>query len=215
MQVSFRVGDVFPADDVVSPFLVGLCMAVNDLIWLTRRPETDGEGESLYRLYLTCSYYREAAKFLGEGLKQPDVSAFLNDLPAEDRARLEELRASFDPWEGSFAQRVLKPVRDIVFHYPGGSKIEALLRSLSDSSSHIEMGAGTYEENRYGFADAVLARHVSETWGGSAAELSAGMDRVVELALALIYFAHQAVALRLRPGRFTRALEVTGQNARR
>ena len=215
MQVSFRVGDVFPADDVVSPFLVGLCMAVNDLIWLTRRPATDGEGESLYSLYLTCSYYREAAKLLGEGLKQPEVSAFLNDLPPEDRARLEELRASFDPWEGSFAQRVLKPVRDIVFHYPGGSKIEALLRSLSDSNSYIEMGAGTYEENRYGFADAVLARYVSETWGGSAAELSAAMDRVVELALALIYFAHQAVALRLRQVDSPRALEVTGQDALR
>ena len=92
MQVSFRVGDVFPADDVVSPFLVSLCLAVNDLMWLIRRPETDGEGESIYRLYLTCAYYREAAKFLGEGLKQAEVSAFLTDLSPEGRAHLEEVR---------------------------------------------------------------------------------------------------------------------------
>lgn len=67
MQVSFRIGDVFPADDVVSPFLVGLCMAADDLMWLTRQHETGDAGESTYRLYLTCAYYREAAKFLEKG----------------------------------------------------------------------------------------------------------------------------------------------------
>ena len=214
MQVSFRVGDVFPADDVVSPFLVGLCMAVNDLMWLFRRPETNDEGESNYRLYLTCAYYREAAKLLGEGLKQAEVSAFLEDLSPEGRAHLEVVRESFDPWKGSFAERALKPVRDIVFHYPRCSEMRALLRDLSASNSHTKMGAGTYVENRYGFADDLLARYVSETWGGSVSELSAAMERVVELALGLTYFAHEAVALRLRQVD-SRALDVTGQDARR
>ena len=214
MQVSFRVGDVFPADDVVSPFLVGLCMAVNDLMWLIRRPETDDEGESNYRLYLTCAYYREAAKFLGEGLNQAEVSAFLEDLSPEGHEYLEVLKESFDPWEGSFAQRALKPVRDNVFHYPHRSEMQALLRRLSDSTSHIEMGAGTYVENRYGFADGVLARHVYEAWGGSVSEASVAMERVVELALALTYITHEAVALRLRQVD-SRALDVAGQHARR
>lgn len=214
MQVSFRVGDVFPADDVVSPFLVGLCMAVNDLMWLIRRPETDDEGESNYRLYLTCAYYREAAKFLGEGLKQAEVSAFLEDLSPEGHEYLEVLRESFDPWEGSFAQRALKPVRDNVFHYPHRAEMQALLRRLSDSTSHIEMGTGTYVENRYGFADGVLARHVYEAWGGSVSEASGAMERVVELALALTYITHEAVALRLRQVDSC-ALDVAGQHARR
>ena len=214
MRANFRVGDVFPADAVVSPFLVGLCMAVNDLMWLTRRPETDGDGESNYRLYLICAYYREAAKFLGEGLKQAEVSAFLKDLSPEGREYLEVVRESFDPWEGSFAERALKPVRDIVFHYPRRSEMRALLRRLSDSNSHIEMGACTYMENRYGIADDVLATYVSDTWGGSVSELSAAMKRVVGLALALTYFAHEAVALRLRQVD-SRALNVTGQDVRR
>lgn len=214
MQVSFRVGDVLPADDVVSPFLVGLCMPVNDLMWLTRRPETDGAGESIYPFYLTCAYYREATKFLGEGLKQVEVSAFLKNLSPEGREYLEVVRESFDPWEGSFTERALKPVRDNVFHYPCCSEIRALLSGLSDSNSHIEMGAGTYGENRYGFADDVLARYVSEMWGGSVSELRAAMERVAKLVSALTYFVHEAVALRLRQVD-SRALNVTGQDVRR
>ena len=208
MQVSFRIGDVFPADDVVSPFLVGLCMAADDLMWLTRQHETGDAGESTYRLYLTCAYYREAAKFLGEGLKQAEVSAFLKDLSPECRARLGVLKKSFDPWKGSFAERALKPVRDIVFHYPRCSEIRALLKGLSGSNSRIGMGTGTYQDNRYGFADDVRAKYVSETWGGSVSELSATMERVGKLVLALTYFAHGAVALRLRQVD-SRALDVT------
>ena len=87
MRVSFRIGDVFPPGDTVSQFLIGLCMAVNDVALLVRRLEQihdtpEGQsGESAYYLYLTCAYYREAAKFLQHRLEDAEVASFLPSLP--------------------------------------------------------------------------------------------------------------------------------------
>ena len=87
MRVSFRIGDVFPPGDAVSQFLIGLCMAVNDVALLVRRLEQihdtpEGQsGESAYYLYLTCAYYREAAKFLQHRLEDAEVASFLPSLP--------------------------------------------------------------------------------------------------------------------------------------
>ena len=74
MKVYFRFDDVFPAEDTVSQFLVGLCMAINDVTLSIKLQgallEQGTEGESSYSLYLMCAYYREAAKFLDDWLEK-------------------------------------------------------------------------------------------------------------------------------------------------
>ena len=59
------------------------------------------------------------------------------------------------------------------------------------------MGAGTFIENRYAFADDVLSGYVAEAWGESVTELTSVMERVVDLVLAFTYFTHEVVTLRL------------------
>ena len=171
--VSFRIGDVFPHDDAVSQFLIGLCMAVNDVTLIMRRMEhiydtPEGQsGESTYYFYLTCAYYREATRFLENRFEDPEVASFLEDLPPEGRAQLEKVKASFTPWDGSFVKDVLLPVRNVVFHYTPRrpSEMQSCLERLSDGKSHIEMGAGTHLEMRYAFADDVLETYVGKAWG--------------------------------------------------
>ena len=71
------------------------------------------------------------------------------------------------------------------------------LERASDRRVDIELGAGTYRESRYGFADEILATYIHEAWGASESELKAIVEQVAELALDLVYFAHAAVDLRL------------------
>lgn len=203
MRVRFRFDDVFPPGDAVSQFLVGLCMAVNDVKLSIKNdamsPEQVTEGESNYSLYLMCAYYREAAKFLHDWLEHEQVAKFLEDLSPEDRQRLETLKASFTPWSGSFVENFVKPVRDVVFHYTtiSASTLRACLERAANRKVDIEMGKGTYRESRYGFADEILATCIAEMWGDSESRLKIVIERVAELALNLVYFGHAAVALRL------------------
>ena len=203
--VSFRIGDVFPHEDVVSQFLTGLCMVVNDVTLTMRhmdgiRETPEGQsGVNTYYLYLTCAYYREAAHFLKLGLNNAEVASFLDDLSPEGRVHLETVKDSFTPWEGSFVRDVLRPVRNVVFHYTPMSvgRMRPYLESASDEISRIEMGEGTYLETRYEFADAVFEKYVLDVWGQSESELADTMTRIVTLVLALMYFAHEAVTARL------------------
>ena len=203
--VNFRIGDVFPHEDVVSQFLTGLCMVVNDVTLTMRqmdriRDTREGQsGVNTYYLYLTCAYYREAAHFLELGLKNAEVTSFLADLSPDGRDHLKTVTDSFTPWNGSFVKDKLKPIRNVVFHYKPLSldRMRPYLKSASGEESHIELGQGTYLETRYEFADAVFVKYVLDVWGRSESELRDIMKQVVTLVLALMYFAHEAVTARL------------------
>ena len=155
--VNFRIGDAFPHEDVVSQFLTGLCMVVNDVTLTMRqmhRIHDTREGQSgvnTYYLYLTCAYYREAAHFLELGLKNAEVTSFLADLSPDNRDHLATVTNSFTPWNGSFVKDKLKPIRDVVFHYKPLSldRMRPYLESASAEESHIELGQGSYLETRY------------------------------------------------------------------
>ncbi len=205
MRVNFRIGDVFPPDDAVSQFLTGLCLIVNDVTLVMRHMHhiTDTpEGKSrvnTYHLYLTCAYYREAAHFLQMGLDNEEVEEFLRSLTPAGQDHLNTVRSSFTPWEGSFVQRKLKPIRDLVFHYKPLSLdlIAPHLGKASDDASSIEMGGGTYLDTRYEFADAVFEELVLDVWGRSVEELTAVLEEIARLVVALTRFAHEALALHL------------------
>lgn len=203
--INFRIGDVFPHDDVVSQFLTGLCLVVNDVTLTMRqmdqiRDTQQGQsGVHTYYLYLTCAYYREAAHFLELGLGNAEVASFLAKLSPDGRDQLETVKHSFTPWTGSFVKDKLKPIRDVVFHYRPLSldHMRPYLESASNEESHIELGQGSYLETRYEFADAVFTKYVLDVWGRSKSELEDIMKQVMTLVLALVYFAHEAVTCRL------------------
>ena len=203
MRMCFRFADVFPPEDAVSQFLVGLCMAVNDVTLSIKNDVALSEhgtaGEGNYSLYLMCAYYREAAKFLHLWLEDEQVAAFLEDLSPDHHKRLAKLRKSFTPWNGSFVQDSVKPVRDVVFHYTtiSPSTLRTCLERASDRRVDIELGAGTYRDSRYSFADEILATYIHEAWGASESQLNAIVERVADLVLDLVYFTHAAVDLRL------------------
>ena len=103
MRVNFRIGDVFPPDDAVSQFLTGLCLVVNDVTLVMRhmdRIKETPEGKSrinTYYLYLTCAYYREAARFLQMWLDNEEVEEFLRSLTPAGQDHLNTVRSSFTP----------------------------------------------------------------------------------------------------------------------
>jgi hypothetical protein len=205
MRIKFRIGDVFPSDDAVSQFLTGLCLVVNDVTLVFRhmdRIHETPEGMSrvnTYYLYQTCAYYREAAHFLQQSLKDSEVERFLAGLSADGLVRLEILKDSFTPWEGSFVHRNLKPIRDVVFHYKPLSLdgIAPFLAKASADEASIEFGEGRYLDTRYDFADAVFEELVLDVWGRSEVDLKAVLEEMVKLVLALTYFAHESLALYL------------------
>jgi len=205
MRAKFRIGDVFPAEDRVAQFLVGLCMAMNDVTLVFQQMDRLSDTpraasrENTYYMYLACAYYREAAYFLELGLADGEVTAFLDGLSGHGKAELERVRASFSPWEGSYVATRLKPIRDVLFHYKPWAleRIEPYLRRAAHDLSAIEMGGGRYVDHRYEFADAVFEEFVQEVWGHSEQDLTVVMKELVDLVLAFTHFVHEAVTLRL------------------
>ena len=92
---------------MVSQFVSGLCIVVNDLTLTvhhmeahqSRSYETPGDqpGTNLSYLYRLCAIYREATSFLQESLENQEVSSFLSDLSSEGCKKLEVVKESFTP----------------------------------------------------------------------------------------------------------------------
>ena len=209
MRVNFRIGDVFPHDDVLSQFVSGLCIVVNDITLTVRHMEAHGSwsretpgdqpGVNLSYLYRLCAVYREAASFLGLSLKKPEVDSFLSDLSPEGCKQLEVVKESFTPPEGSFVEGKVRRVRNAASHYrdmsPG--KMRPYLEGASDERSWIEVG----EEGTsiwYEFAAAVFKETLLKEVGQSEAELEDFMNRLAKLVLAFASFAREAVTMWLR-----------------
>ena len=205
--IRFRIGAVFPPEDSVARFVCGLGIAVNDLTITNEqttgefaRPDGGRAGISLHYMYVLCAHYREIAKFLVNALKDPQVGAFVGNLPAEARVDLEAVRRSFSPWNDSFVQSKLKPVRDVVFHYMDWTK-SALADALLDagnSESGIDVGDGTYAASRYDFADEVIRAAAVKDWGSTESQIGSVLQQLSELVLAFTRFGHAAVTTYLQ-----------------
>jgi hypothetical protein len=206
MRAHFRIGDVLPVKMVVAQFLTGLAIIINDVTlvashMLELHDRADREsGLNTYYLYLTCAYYREAAKYLDRMIDVPEVSSFLERLSPDGRTHLALLRDSVRPWDTSFVKEKLEPVRNFVFHYTPFQPKELApnLAAAADIESWIEMGSGSYVENRYAFADEVLSKYVIAAWGDSTEEWTQLLEKMRDLVLALTYFGHEAIALRMQ-----------------
>ena len=207
MKIQFRIGTVFPPGNPVARFVCGVAIAMNDLTLTNEHAasefaRTDGgrNGISLHNLYRLCAHYREAAKFLDDALDDPRVSGFVGTLSTEAQADLAVLQASYSPWHGSFVESKLKPVRDAVFHYMDWTKSDLTdaMATAANVDSGIELGRGTYAENRYEFADEIVRAHAAKPWGSTEKEITRVLRQLTELVLAFTRFGHVAVTAYLK-----------------
>jgi hypothetical protein len=116
----FKIGDVFPARDVVARFVAGLGMIVND--WHrsmkfmndSLAEPADGEGVRMMLFRQQVALLHEAAKFVADArYHNPPVESFVAGLDPDDLGHLDEAMtttAELDRWLGDH--------RNVTFHYP-------------------------------------------------------------------------------------------------
>lgn len=195
------MGDVFPADCTIARFLTRLCVVTNDLILnlenSSREQQRKGrerQGVSLYYLYTSCSHFREAVKVLDEDLSTPEVKAFVAELDSAAHTHLQSLLSSFTPWQGSFVETRLKPLRDLTFHYLPRSDVEESLRQSSGLVTSIDLGTGTYADTRYAFADQVITTVAAVAFGRDEHQMEESLDTFAGHVRSYVFFTHKAVA---------------------
>lgn len=159
--LAFRVGDLFPADDPLSEWLILLAMALNDIALVNVRLEREREilHAYLYWLRLGVAHFFEAAKLLKRGREIPEVAAYVAELPAEARANHDRAISIYDERHDE-----LKMMRDVLFHYArawhrSGRERELVIHlaldALADEKATLQ--TGTLESARNLFADDVVA----------------------------------------------------------
>jgi hypothetical protein len=169
-------------------------------------------SDATYYFWLACAQYREAAEFLRKR-KPPEVAAFMAQLPPDVQQHWAKVAPSFTPYEGSFVDKVLRPLRNKLFHYPepGSKEMERALRAASQHISGVRVvGEEKLGNVRGVFADEVRARLLGEYLHGANDEdedeelgLRETMRKISRLMSSLIAFAHGSLAeylVQLPPG---------------
>lgn len=170
---TFKVGDVFPADDPVAVFIVAVSIALNDLLRTNKRMVGGNdaapaqveveEDEQLYLLRLDIAQFHELCETIKNARNQfPDVETFISSLPAEtqaDLAQIEQVNPPNDAW----VEAAIRYVRNQTFHYGGRWDWEALewsLTTLRDEPSELEVANQTFGGLHLRFADLVTLQYL-------------------------------------------------------
>ena len=204
--LAFQVGEILPADDPLSEWLVLLAMALNDLALVNDRLERDHDAphEYLYWLRLGVAHFFEAAKLLKRGRDISEVASYVATLP-------EEVRSSYDACVSIYDERYaeLKMMRDVLFHYAhawrcsGADRepvVQLALEQLANGRTTIK--TGNLREARLLFADDVVAaiftRAAGVPWTNvtrneSQEDVGRTQKRIEEAVTAFVRFANPAL----------------------
>lgn len=166
----FRMGGAFPADDLVSEWLVTLGFPFNDMIIVFERMEADAGTpyKFFYWTRLMISHFAEAALFLDETKDIPAIAEFIDSLPEEAQ---QNYHSVLDVFESHGAE--LHAIRSHVFHYPemkiveGQKKARVVERALqihADNQAVIKVGK--MGAARLLFADDIAAEVFQRMSGG-------------------------------------------------
>jgi len=201
MSLRFKMGEAFPADSVLGKWMVLLSVLLNDLILANEhlvealdRSGSSPSPEGVYFFRLTCSHFREAAKFLDCAHRQPQVKAFLEVLNSDARRDHDFVRSTFSPWQGSFVETTVKPIRDTFFHYPalGSIELKAALCELAMRETEVLLKGTRIHDVRAVFADEVGVRLALGHLGDDA-NIRVAIDRLTEVTTALLRFMDAAL----------------------
>lgn len=155
----FRIGDVYPADDVVSEWLSTVSMAANDLITVhVLMAETEDESLRWYFFRAAVGHFYEVAKHLDETENVPEIKTFVESLPQPAREAHARVLALFRPQKAQISN-----LRNSIFHYPSmmnpqqpgtlraSRSLRAILRLAANHVSHVRLGR--LKDARMVFAD--------------------------------------------------------------
>ena len=162
-EVSFRIGDVFPATDPVARYVAGVAMISNDwgrLFWLQESLVVDRAGPAILLYRIQIGLHLEAVAFMKQAERQyeKEIGAFVSRLPDEAR----EIHASLVD-DAALAAVRGDDTRNQSFHYPQLQRdrferdleeMANLLSAAADLDGTVE-SAGRPEFLEYGFADEV------------------------------------------------------------
>jgi hypothetical protein len=168
--VKFRMGDAFPANDVLSEWIATLALAFNDLSLVATRylEDVDSAYKVFYWNRLLISHFAEAALYLHRTKDIDEIAEFVTSLP--DGVQ-ENYRAALRAFEAR--ERELHAIRSHVFHYPelrivpGQKRLRLMQRVLQGhADTETMMKLGKVSEARLLFADDMAAEVLQINSGG-------------------------------------------------
>lgn len=159
-------------DDKTSLWLIGFCLAVNDI--LLCREEMDkyeGEeqrGEKMYYFAIALSILRELAKVV-DFVKETNIKSYFSENTSKSFIALE---SNLKPFEvNSLTKGILKPIRDVTFHYnyldrkqDEYNKLRVFLEQLKDDSElsvRVNPKDKSIMRHRYTFADSFRSKYIN------------------------------------------------------
>ena len=162
------IGNVFRAlDSEHSLHLIGLSLASNDLSINLDAIGKFPENESSYFFYNSISIIRELALLVVE----TDKSNLSQKFSKNTRDSFEKLKSELAPFhDKSLVKSVLKPIRDVTFHYnfaksTEADKLKLIIRDLKELEE-IEVGLVPNQcsplAQRYTFADTFRSEFINQ-----------------------------------------------------
>lgn len=193
---AFPVGEVYPADDPLSEWLVTLSVAMNDLALVHVRLDEDQDEpeKAFYWNRLAISHFTEAGLFLHDTAQIAEVKTFVESLDAEPRAKYEECLAIFQELRG----RLFDVRNKATFHYPQlRTSSPQHERPVRDALETLQADRGVIRAARIRdaralFADDVVAAIFAKELGGLDA-IAAFEAQVAEGTTAFVRFANLAL----------------------
>ncbi|WP_445150491.1 hypothetical protein [Baekduia sp. Peel2402] len=168
-RVTFRMGDVFPADDDIAVWVMNLSIALGDLRIVADYAVRDEQPdyERIYFVRLFASHLREVAKLLARDFDdRQDVRDFVAKLPQAGRDARDEaarmLNDNFTLRPRIVVWRDMARVRNDTFHYASDKPSRKRLRAAIEEVADME---GVYFVNddgtmRADYADLVTANRM-------------------------------------------------------
>jgi len=191
--VSFRIGDVFPADDVLAQWVGTLSLAFNDIALVNSRmvEDQDDAHKFFYWLRLAIAHFAEAAEYLVDTREVPQIEEFVDSLRPDVQQSYRDCLSRYQAKRSEIQQ-----IRNVVaFHYPelrqdGGRwrsrPMQQALASLVNETGRIKRAR--IIEARLLFADdiaAMLFTRSTPTWGDVRdvhADITGGMTSLMRFA---------------------------------
>jgi len=147
------MGDVFPTNDPLALWAMGLSVISNDLILsynyllsTFKKAGKDINPEGLYFLLLSGAHLFEAVRFLQYADSLPQVKDFISSLPSTATDQYKRIRTE---GEGDWFNKKMRLLRNGFFHYPALNhpkfkesewKFKYFLLKLKDEVTHLTVG---------------------------------------------------------------------------
>ena len=163
-KATFKIGQMYPSDDLISEWLATIAMAANDLIAVhVLMNETEDDSVRWYFFRAAAGHFFEVGKHLDETSNVPEVKAFVASLPQPAREAYGNVLEVFRTHSAQISK-----LRQSAFHYPSmmnpekpdvlrvSRPLPAILDKAADVESQVRLGR--LKDARFVFADDLSLR---------------------------------------------------------